>query len=146
MRKIDIVIIVLVALIGGILVATYLNSNDKTTFSKALLNLDKQVKIVGTFDKTHSVEYDAQLDADLTKFYVIDSEGKSCFVHLRDKQGKPMGLEQSENVTIEGKMGQDGVFYASHMLMKCPSKYNDQKKSFQREYELNGMRESGKIE
>jgi hypothetical protein len=26
-------------------------------------------------------------------------------------------------------MGVDGVFYASHMLMKCPSKYNDQKHS-----------------
>ncbi|MFN5621127.1 MAG: cytochrome c maturation protein CcmE, partial [Flavobacteriales bacterium] len=79
------------------------------------------------------IEYDARIDANLTKFYVIDGEGKSCYVHLRDKQGKPMGLEMSENVTLEGKMGNDGVFYASHMLMKCPSKYNDQKHSLSAE-------------
>jgi len=38
-----------------------------------------------------------------------------------------MGLEMSESVTIEGRMSDDGTFQASHILMKCPSKYNDQK-------------------
>jgi cytochrome c-type biogenesis protein CcmE len=87
------------------------------------------VKIVGSFDKTQSIQYDALTDADLTKFHVIDANGESVEVNLRDKQGKPMGLEQSENVTIEGKFSADGTFQASHLLMKCPSKYNEQKHS-----------------
>ena len=129
MRKTHIVLIVVIAAVSAILVSTYTKAVDSVTFAEASSKADKLVKVVGTFDKTHSVEYDANTDADLTKFYVVDSEGKACYVHLRDKQGKPMGLEMSENVTLEGKMGQDGVFYASHMLMKCPSKYNDQKHS-----------------
>lgn len=128
-----IVLIVLISAVSAILVSTYTKSVDSVTFAEAATKTDKQVKVVGTFDKTNSVEYDANIDADLTKFYVIDSEGKTCYVHLRDKQGKPMGLEMSENVTLEGKMGNDGVFYASHMLMKCPSKYNDQKHSLSAE-------------
>jgi cytochrome c-type biogenesis protein CcmE len=133
MKKMHIVLIVLIAAVSAILVSTYTKAVDSVTFSEAAAKGDKQVKVVGIFDKTQSVEYDANLDADLTKFYVIDSEGKTCYVHLRDKQGKPMGLEMSENVTLEGKMGDDGVFYASHMLMKCPSKYNDQKHSLSAE-------------
>jgi cytochrome c-type biogenesis protein CcmE len=133
MKKMHIVLIVLIAAVSAILVSTYTKAVDSVTFAEAAAKGDKQVKVVGTFDKTHSVEYDANTDADLTKFYVIDSEGKTCYVHLRDKQGKPMGLEMSENVTLEGKMGNDGVFYASHMLMKCPSKYNDQKHSLSAE-------------
>jgi cytochrome c-type biogenesis protein CcmE len=133
MKKMHIVLIVLIAAVSAILVSTYTKSVDSVTFAEATAKGDKQVKVVGTFDKTNSVEYDANTDADLTKFYVIDSEGKTCYVHLRDKQGKPMGLEMSENVTLEGKMGTDGVFYASHMLMKCPSKYNDQKHSLSAE-------------
>ncbi len=128
-----IVLIVLIAAISAILVSTYTRAVDSVTFAEAAAQGERQVKIVGTFDKTQSVEYDANTDADLTKFYVTDSEGKTCYVHLRDKQGKPMGLEMSENVTLEGKMGNDGVFYASHMLMKCPSKYNDQKHSLSAE-------------
>ena len=133
MKKMHIVLIVLIAAVSAILVSTYTKAVDSVTFAEATAKADKQVKVVGTFDKTHSVEYDANIDADLTKFYVTDSEGKTCYVHLRDKQGKPMGLEMSENVTLEGKMGEDGVFYASHMLMKCPSKYNDQKHSLSAE-------------
>ena len=133
MKKMHFVLIVLIAAVSAILVSTYTKAVDSVTFAEAAAKGDKQVKVVGTFDKTHSVEYDANTDADLTKFYVIDSEGKTCYVHLRDKQGKPMGLEMSENVTLEGKMGNDGVFYASHMLMKCPSKYNDQKHSLSAE-------------
>jgi cytochrome c-type biogenesis protein CcmE len=129
MKKMHIVLIVLIAAISAILVSTYTKSVDSVTFAQAAEKVDRQVKVVGTFDKTQSIEYDANMDADLTRFYVIDSDGETAYVHLRDKQGKPMGLEMSENVTLEGKMGADGVFYASHMLMKCPSKYNDQKHS-----------------
>ena len=129
MKKMHVVLVVLIAAVAAILVSTYTKAVDSVTFAEATAKGEKQVKVVGTFDKTHEVEYNANEDADLTKFYVQDSEGRTCYVHLREKQGKPMGLEMSENVTLEGKMGSDGVFYASHMLMKCPSKYNDQKHS-----------------
>jgi cytochrome c-type biogenesis protein CcmE len=129
MKKSHIIIIVLVAAVSAILVSTFTSAVDSVSFAEAKTKQGKQVKIVGTFDKTKGLEYDATADANLTKFYVVDSEGNSECVHLHDKQGKPMGLEQSENLTIEGKFETDGTFHASHLLMKCPSKYNEQKHS-----------------
>lgn len=125
MKKIHIIIILLVAVVSAILVSTYTASVDSATFAQAK-EQGKQVKIVGSFDKTQEIEYDAMTNADLTVFYVTDKEGKTERVNLIDKKGKPMGLEQSESVTIEGKYDSDGNFHASHLLMKCPSKYNEQ--------------------
>lgn len=125
MKKTHIIIILLVAVISAILVSTYTASVDSATFAQAK-ELGKQVKIVGSFDKTREVEYDAMKNADLTIFYVTDKDGYTERVYLTDKKGKPMGLEQSESVTIEGKYDEHGNFHANHLLMKCPSKYNGQ--------------------
>lgn len=129
MKKIHIIMIILIAAVSAILVSTYTSAVDSVSFAQAKSQVGKQVKVVGKFDKTKTVEYDALKDANLTRFYVIDSEGNSECVNLYDKQGKPMGLEQSENVTLEGKFEADGTFHATHLLMKCPSKYNEQKHS-----------------
>lgn len=127
MNRIQIIIIIVVAVIGAILVSTYTTAVDSTTFSEARSNAGKKVKIVGSFDKTKGLQYDALKDANLTVFNVIDKDGYSECVNLHYKQGKPMGLEQSENVTIHGQYAADGTFVADDIQMKCPSKYNDQK-------------------
>jgi cytochrome c-type biogenesis protein CcmE len=129
MKKIHIVLIILVAIISAILVSTYTSAVDSTTFDVAHTKPGQQVKITGNFDKTKGVEYDQMKNADLTIFNVIDGKGNTEKVYLTDKGGKPLGLEMSESVTIEGKYAEDGTFQASHMLMKCPSKYNEQKHS-----------------
>jgi cytochrome c-type biogenesis protein CcmE len=134
MKKSHIVLICLVAVVSAILVSTYTASVDSSTFAQAKAEPNKSFKITGTFDKTRAVEYDALRDANLTIFHVVDATGKSHEVHLHDDQGKPMGLEQSESVTIEGKFdAATGEFHAHHLLMKCPSKYNDQKHSLSAE-------------
>ncbi len=38
----------------------------------------------------------------------------------------PDTLEQGESVVAEGRLGADGVFQASNILVKCPSKYESQ--------------------
>jgi hypothetical protein len=61
----------------------------------------------------------------------VDSKGNCERVYLTEKSGKPMGLEMSESVTIEGKYDEKGQFNASYMQMKCPSKYNESKHALQ---------------
>ncbi len=41
------------------------------------------------------------------------------------RKAKPTGLEQSESIDLYGQVV-DGEFVAGEMLMKCPSKYNEQ--------------------
>lgn len=127
MKRSEIIIIICVALVGGIVASTYIASSDSATFSEARNEPGKKVKITGTFDKSHAVQYNPEVDANLTSFHVIDSKGETMMVQLQDDKGKPMGLEQSESVTIEGSFHNDGTFHSTHLLMKCPSKYNEQK-------------------
>ena len=36
---------------------------------------------------------------------------------------KPSGFQAGSNILVEGKYGSDGVFRASQLILKCPSKY-----------------------
>ena len=129
MKKTEIILAVIIALVAGIIIMTFNASNESVTFAEATTQPDKKVKIVGTLDKTEMVEDNPTKNPNRTVFYVIDKNGQKNAVELIQKDGKPMGLEQSESLTIEGKMGNDNVFHADYMLMKCPSKYNEQQHS-----------------
>ncbi|MCK4722443.1 MAG: cytochrome c maturation protein CcmE, partial [Dehalococcoidia bacterium] len=36
---------------------------------------------------------------------------------------KPSGFKAGSNILVEGKYHSDGIFRASQLIMKCPSKY-----------------------
>jgi cytochrome c-type biogenesis protein CcmE len=130
MKKTNIVLLILVAVVSGILLSVYLGTVPNTTFDGARQKEGTDVRITGVLDKTQPIEYDPRADANLTKFSVIDSSGRAEKVFLHYEKGKPDGLQFSEKVTLLGKY-QDGVFHADDIQMKCPSKYNDQKHSLE---------------
>jgi cytochrome c-type biogenesis protein CcmE len=41
---------------------------------------------------------------------------------------KPNDLERSERLVLIGEAGPNGEFQAKDMLLKCPSKYNEENK------------------
>jgi cytochrome c-type biogenesis protein CcmE len=127
MSKLQIVLLILVAVVFGIIIATYAQSTNSATFGEATEHVGDKYKIVGTLDKNVAIQNDPMVDANLTIFNVIDSEGKSQAVYLHQDSGRPLGLERSENLTLEGKMSADGIFHSDHLQMKCPSKYNEEK-------------------
>jgi cytochrome c-type biogenesis protein CcmE len=45
---------------------------------------------------------------------------------VRYPNPKPANFEQAEQVVVEGSMSGE-AFAAQHILVKCPSKYNEQK-------------------
>jgi cytochrome c-type biogenesis protein CcmE len=53
---------------------------------------------------------------------MTDEQGEECLVVYLG--AKPQDFEKSEQVVIIGAMKGD-VFEASGLLLKCPSKYND---------------------
>jgi cytochrome c-type biogenesis protein CcmE len=52
-----------------------------------------------------------------------DANGEERKVVLH--QPKPQDFEMSEQIVVTGEM-ETGVFQASEILMKCPSKYKDE--------------------
>ena len=47
---------------------------------------------------------------------------------MRLAKAKPQDLERSERLVLIGSAADDGTFDAREMLMKCPSKYNQENK------------------
>lgn len=131
MKKTNIVLLVLIAVVSAILISVYVGTVPSTTFEGAKSADGKNVRITGTLDKTQPIEYDPLANANLTKFHVMDSTGHSEKIYLTYEKGKPDGLEFSEKITLLGKYEEDGAFHANDIQMKCPSKYNDQKHSLE---------------
>ena len=79
--------------------------------------LNQPVRVNAPLDKS-SIQFD---DKTLTlKFNLKDGDLILPVVY----QGvKPDTFEEGESVVVEGKLGSDGVFAASTILVKCPSKY-----------------------
>ncbi len=101
---------------AGTEVATYAN------FESAR-QTDQPVKIVGTLVKDKAIVYDEMKDPNYLSFYMVDDNGEERKVILG--KGKPNDFELSESIVLTGKMKGDD-FFASEMLLKCPSKYTDE--------------------
>ena len=93
-----------------------------TTFADAALSGQK-VKVAGQLSKDKEMIYDPAVDPNHFTFYATDNNGEERKVVLNS--AKPQDFELSEQVVITGRMkGEE--FHASHLLMKCPSKYKDE--------------------
>lgn len=122
MKKSHIIAIIVVAAAIGILISA---SSDVTTyanFAQATQSGDK-VKLVGQLVKDRPIEYNPEIDPNYLAFWLKDDAGQVRQVVLL--AGKPQDFERSEQVVLTGQMAGNN-FEASDMLLKCPSKYNDQ--------------------
>ena len=63
---------------------------------------------------------DATKDANYFSFYMRDTVGNECKVVYTGT--KPEDFDKSDKIVLVGQMNKD-AFHASHILMKCPSKY-----------------------
>ena len=122
MKKTHVVLIIVV----GILIAAMIGMFNATTtsvgFDEAFEKAGTEFKVSGTLDETQPIVYNPEENHALTVFYMTDKLGKTTKVNL--KKPRPQGIERSESIDLYGKVV-DGEFYASEMLMKCPSKYNE---------------------
>lgn len=76
--------------------------------------------VVGEWVRDQHFEYNPE--SNQFSFMMKDSEGLTRRVVYHNP--KPANFEDAESVVVEGKMNGD-VFEAEHILVKCPSKYND---------------------
>jgi cytochrome c-type biogenesis protein CcmE len=93
----------------------YLTLQEMNAQRGSLIN--QPVRINAPLDKS-SIQFD---DKTLTlRFNLKDGNLVLPVVY---KGVKPDTFEQGESVVAEGKLGADGTFQASTLLVKCPSKY-----------------------
>ena len=129
MKTSHIIILVAIAIaIGGLL----MYSVDFSTYDSIESAKNKQgkyVHLIAKLDRKYPIEYNAIKDPNYLSFYAVDSLGSSTKVIYRNS--KPAELEQSERIVLKGRMKGD-VFECDNILLKCPSKYKDDKKQLEK--------------
>ena len=76
--------------------------------------------VVGTWASEKPISYNPETN--IFQFHMQDEEGLVREVHYLNP--KPANFEDAEKLVIEGSV-QGDVFVADHILVKCPSKYNE---------------------
>lgn len=129
MKSLHIFILVGIAAAIGVLLMYSADFSTYDTIGSAKQKQGKYVHLIARLDKTHPIEYDALKDPNYLSFYAVDSLGSGTKVIYHNT--KPAELEQSDRVVLKGKM-QGDVFECKEILLKCPSKYKDDKKQLEK--------------
>lgn len=114
----------IILIVGALSVIIFTSSDVSSygTFAQAERS-GERLKVVGQLSKDKDMIYDPVEDPNKFTFFMKDNEGREGKVILL--KPKPQDFELSEQLVLTGTM-KDDTFIASDMLMKCPSKYNDE--------------------
>ncbi|RZK42984.1 MAG: cytochrome c maturation protein CcmE [Pedobacter sp.] len=121
MRKSAIIGLITIAICIGFLVSLNADTDTYSNFAEAASS-NKEEHVMGYWEKSKGMHYDAVKDPNHFGFFMKDEKGQVRQVVLNGT--KPQDFERSEKLVLIGKM-ENETFYASKILMKCPSKYND---------------------
>ncbi len=131
MKKSHILVLVVIAAAVGIIISTAGDASNYVTFSEAyqlasngakkdihvvgVLKKDPQGNIIGIREGADKVSF---------SFIMVDDNGKEQEVSFNEPM--PADFIKSEKVVVIGSY-ETNVFRASKILLKCPSKYQEQK-------------------
>lgn len=120
MKPKTIIGIVLLAAFGFLVMRSFGQQvGGYTSFAEAALS-ERRTNIIGTWERDQPTRYDPV--SNTFSFWMRDGDGEVR--QILYPHPKPANFEESEQVVIGGRMtGND--FAADHILIKCPSKYND---------------------
>jgi cytochrome c-type biogenesis protein CcmE len=134
MKKTHLVGLVLIAVAIAVIIALVGDFSSYETFASARETPNSLFHVVGTLDKSKPTEFNALENANRFAFHMKDKNGESVKVIYPDIE--PRDFKKSDQIVITGKMC-GNEFCAQSMVLKCPSKYTDEKESV-REFKAKG--------
>ena len=124
MKKSAILGLITIAVAIAVIISLYSSASTYGSFKDAK-STASELRVVGYLDKQKELHYDAAKDANYFSFYLRDTVGNECKVVYNST--KPEDFDKSDKIVLVGKMTKNGDFHASTILMKCPSKYTNDK-------------------
>jgi cytochrome c-type biogenesis protein CcmE len=122
MKNIHIIILVFIVIAIAVLVSFMGSLTTYNTVESAKSNPGSFVHLVAKLDPAKPIEYDAVKNPNYLSFTAVDSLGHAVKVVYHN--AKPDNLETSERLVLKGAI-KNGHFECKEILMKCPSKYKD---------------------
>ncbi|MCU0340992.1 MAG: cytochrome c maturation protein CcmE [Spirosomaceae bacterium] len=136
MKKIHIFGLIVIAMAIGIIVSTAGDASTYVDFAQAdemaKEGETKAIHVVGKLKKDAAgqivgMKYDPVMDANHFEFVLVDNNNREQKVIYSSP--KPQDFDKSEQVVVIGSM-QGNHFACEKILMKCPSKYENEKPEF----------------
>lgn len=133
MKISHIIAIIIIAVAIGVIISTTGDASQYVSYKEAVQIAKedgdaKEVHVVGTLKKDKNgnivgMTYLPMQDPNYFSFMLVDNNGESFQVIYN--KGKKQDIEKSEKVVVVGSV-KNNVFVADDILMKCPSKYENQ--------------------
>ena len=130
MKKSHILVIIVIAASVGILISTADDASSYVSFTEAYQMAStgnkKDIHVVGELKKNVTGEVvgiEEGADKVSFSFIMIDDKGKEQKVNYHEPM--PQDFIKSEKVVVIGTYEGD-TFHANKILLKCPSKYQEQ--------------------
>ncbi len=134
MKKSHIIALGVIAIAVAMIISTVGDASTYSDFAQAKKLAENgsksTVHVVGELKKSAAGEilgmsYQPEIDPNSFTFVMIDSLNFESKVILN--KPKPQDMEKSEKVVVVGKMNlEKNCFEAEQVLLKCPSKYNNE--------------------
>ncbi len=122
MKKRNILIIVLLAVVLGVVISSFGEFSTYESFASAAEKPNTTLHVIGVLDTEKEQYYDPIEDANHFTFFAADQKGETHQVVFRGP--KPQDFDRSEQLVMTGRMVDD-VFHCDKIQMKCPSKYEE---------------------
>jgi cytochrome c-type biogenesis protein CcmE len=121
MKNSQIAIIVAIAILIGYSLVRLGNSSTYSSFEDAIALNGEKTTVIGFLDLEGSMDFNPKT----VQFSFTAKDKKGNISKVIYNQPKPQDFERSEEITMTG-YATDSAFIATEILMKCPSKYNEQ--------------------
>ncbi|CAI8452767.1 MAG: cytochrome c maturation protein CcmE [Schleiferiaceae bacterium] len=121
MKNSQIAIIIAIAVLIGYTLVRLGNSSTYSSFDQATAKIGEKTTVIGYLNLEESMDFNPKTVQ--FSFTAKDKNGNESRVIYN--QPKPQDFERSEEITMTG-YATDTAFIATDILMKCPSKYNEQ--------------------
>lgn len=131
MKKSHIIAIAVIAVAVAIIISTTGDAGAYLSFSEAKVmavnGAKDEVHVVGTLKKDQQGQVTgimASNDKLSFSFLMVDQDGTEQMVYYNEPM--PADFLRSEQVVVIGKYAEEKLFVADKILMKCPSKYQEE--------------------
>lgn len=122
MKRSHIIVLFLIAVCIGVFASKLGNVKSYSSYADAVGKEGETVQLIGTLTQGKPINFDPVRDPNSFSFYLTDRD--KHVIHVVCFDDMPTDFEKSEEIVLTGAMKND-TFYAEEMLVKCPSKYQE---------------------
>ncbi|MBW6479323.1 MAG: cytochrome c maturation protein CcmE [Bacteroidales bacterium] len=122
MKKTHIAALIFVVIAIAAIITTVYDADTYASFAEAREHPGRQFHIIGELNPEKPIEERIEQNTLTFSFYMLDRDGEESKVIYFG--GKPQDFEKLDQIVLVGSYNHDN-FVASQLLLKCPSKYNE---------------------